>query len=153
MYEYEAVVKSIYDGDTVTLDVDLGCFVWKANEKCRLYGIDTPELRGSEKIAGKAARDFLRAILPDGSLITIKTQLDKSGKYGRLLVEIFCDLNNVVGWLMRTDKTVQSIVDGQYVLKEYFIKHSNKKAYDPSTNLVNLNQFLIMQGHAVERFY
>ena len=28
MYEYKAVIVSVYDGDTVTADIDLGFEVW-----------------------------------------------------------------------------------------------------------------------------
>jgi len=89
MYEYKAIVKSAYDGDTVTLDIDLGCWVWLHNEKCRLHGIDTPELRGSEeeKARGRAARDWVRSKILDQEVM-IRTYRDKTGKYGRLLVDI-----------------------------------------------------------------
>lgn len=94
MYEYKANVISVYDGDTVTLDIDLGCWVWKHSEKCRLFGIDTPELRGSERADGLVARDRLRELIL-GKQVIIKTYKDKEGKYGRLLVKIFLDGQNI----------------------------------------------------------
>jgi micrococcal nuclease len=51
MYEYKALIISVYDGDTVTALVDLGFFV-KKEAKLRLYGIDTPEIRGEEREKG-----------------------------------------------------------------------------------------------------
>jgi len=87
-YVYKAKVVKIYDGDTVTLDIKLGCFVTLENEKCRLMGIDTPEMRGDDKARGKLARDFLRNMIL-GQEVTVKTYLDKTGKYGRLLVDIY----------------------------------------------------------------
>ena len=32
-YEYRAKVTKIYDGDTITCDIDLGFGVWKFNQK------------------------------------------------------------------------------------------------------------------------
>jgi micrococcal nuclease len=90
-YVYDALVKSVYDGDTITCDIDLGIYTGISNEKMRLYGIDTPELRGStpeEKLRALEARDFLRdSIL--GRWVVIETIMDKEGKYGRLLVVVY----------------------------------------------------------------
>lgn len=83
MYEYKAIVVSIYDGDTVTLDIDLGLGVWQHNVKVRLYGIDTPEMRGEYKACGKLARDKVIELL--SKEVTVFTRLDKKGVYGRLL--------------------------------------------------------------------
>ena len=49
LYYYRARVKSVYDGDTCTVDIDLGLRVWLKGEKLRLYGINASELRGSER--------------------------------------------------------------------------------------------------------
>ena len=83
-YEYAATVRSVYDGDTITVDIDLGLGVWKHGEKIRLYGIDTPELRGAERTEGLKVRDWVRARI-DGEAIVLRTIKDKKGKYGRLL--------------------------------------------------------------------
>jgi micrococcal nuclease len=92
LYYYKANVIEVYDGDTVTLDVDFGCNIWQHDKKCRLYGIDTPELRGSkeEKAKGRKSRDRLRELIL-GEAVFIKTHKDKTGKYGRLLVTIYID--------------------------------------------------------------
>jgi len=134
MYEYNAKVVSVYDGDTVTLDIDLGCFTWIASEKCRLFGIDTPELRGSdeEKKAGRAARDYLRNLIPLGSTIRIKTQLDKTGKYGRLLVNIFVHFSE---------------------LADYVPLAHLKLLRDQESGLVDINNLLVVEGYAEARLY
>ncbi len=46
LYNYKAVVKSVYDGDTCTVDIDLGLGTWVHGEKLRLYRINAPEVRG-----------------------------------------------------------------------------------------------------------
>lgn len=87
MYIYTAKVESIYDGDTVRLTVDLGFSIKMHKETFRLYGIDTPELRGEEREAGLKARDWLREQIL-GEDVIVKTYKDKKGKYGRYLAEI-----------------------------------------------------------------
>ena len=48
MYEYRATVISVYDGDTITVDIDLGFGIVLRKQKLRLYGLNTPEVRGAE---------------------------------------------------------------------------------------------------------
>ena len=45
-YIYKAMCVGVYDGDTVTLDIDLGFNHSMNNQKIRLFGINTPEVRG-----------------------------------------------------------------------------------------------------------
>lgn len=88
LYVYRAVVRSVYDGDTIRVDWDLGASIWMRNEPIRLYGIDAPELRGEEREAGLAARDWLRERI-DGKEIVMRTIKDAKGKYGRYLAVVF----------------------------------------------------------------
>lgn len=88
LYNYKAIVTSVYDGDTCTVDIDLGLNVWIRGEKLRLHRINAPELRGEERPKGLKSRDFLRSKI-DGKEITIETIKDKKGKYGRYLAEIW----------------------------------------------------------------
>ena len=88
-YTYRAIVVSVYDGDTITVDVDCGFGVWLKKQKIRLAGINTPEVRGDERDEGLEARDALRAMLPGGRGIVISTQKDQRGKYGRWIAEIY----------------------------------------------------------------
>jgi micrococcal nuclease len=95
MYEYRAIVRSIYDGDTLRADVDLGFGVWVKNERFRLSGIDAPELRGDTLIEARESRDWLRKQIPVGTEIVIKTYKDKKEKYGRFLATIHVDNRNL----------------------------------------------------------
>ena len=88
MYCYKAIVKSVYDGDTCTVDIDLGLKTWVHGEKIRLSRINAPELRGEERPKGLAARDFLRNLI-DGKEVVLQTIEDREGKYGRYLGEIW----------------------------------------------------------------
>jgi len=88
-YIYRAVVTKVYDGDTITTDVDVGMGVWVHSQKMRLYGINTPEVRGEERAEGLIARNFVLDKIPLGTEVIIKTYRDKKGKYGRWLAQVF----------------------------------------------------------------
>ena len=82
MYEYTAKITSVYDGDTVTGDVDLGFGIWIKKQKFRLMGIDTPEIRTKdkdEKVRGYEARDRLRELILGK---TVRIRSFGKGKYG-----------------------------------------------------------------------
>ena len=94
IYTYKATITSVYDGDTVTADVDLGFRNWVKGEKLRLSRINTPEVRGVERPEGLISRDWLREKLM-GQDVIIKTLKDKKGKYGRYVVEIYLNGQNI----------------------------------------------------------
>lgn len=83
-YRYRAVVTDVYDGDTMTADIDLGFRITMHKQKIRLYGIDTPEVRGTDKEMGLIAKRYLSDEVL-GREIELETYKDKSGKYGRWL--------------------------------------------------------------------
>ena len=93
MYEYKAKVVKVYDGDTITVDMDLG-FKIRFTESLRLLRINTPEVRGEEREQGLISRDRLRELILD-KVIIIKTYKDKKGKYGRYLADIYIDIDEV----------------------------------------------------------
>lgn len=102
LYQYNAVITEVYDGDTVTADIDLGFNTWRRDEGLRLAGVDTPELRGvpdEVKARGLAARDALRERILGKHLI-ICTIKDRQGKYGRYLVNIWDGDELVNDWLI-----------------------------------------------------
>lgn len=83
--DYPARVIRVVDADTIDVTVDKG-FNDRSDMKLRLYGIDAPELSTD---AGKAARAFMRELLPPGTLIIVRTRKDKQEKYGRYLAEVW----------------------------------------------------------------
>lgn len=92
-YKYKALVTGVYDGDTITVDIDYGMDMWRKNVKMRLAYIDTPELRGAERPEGLRVRDYVRDMILD-KYITIQTIKDSTGKYGRYLaVVLIGDMN------------------------------------------------------------
>ena len=85
MYDYMATVVGVHDGDTVTLDVDLG-FNIHFQLKCRLDGINAPELPTD---AGMAAGKHLKELILRGGnavgRVHVLTNKDKQEKFGRYL--------------------------------------------------------------------
>jgi micrococcal nuclease len=85
---YKAKILKVIDGDTIDVDIDLGFSIVLHKQRIRLYGIDTPESRTSdkeEKIYGLMSKNYLKKYCPKGSTITLETTLDKKGKFGRIL--------------------------------------------------------------------
>lgn len=98
LYIYRAVITDVYDGDTCTAFVDLG-FKVGMEMKIRLSFIDTPELRGEEREEGLKVRDIVREMILDKEVL-IKTEVDKTGKYGRYLGQIIIGETNLNIWLL-----------------------------------------------------
>lgn len=89
LYTYKATVNSIYDGDTIRVDIDLGFGVIFRDQSLRLLGIDTPEVRGEERPQGLISKAFVEQRIPVGSIIKIATQKDRKEKFGRYLATVF----------------------------------------------------------------
>ncbi len=127
MYQYKAIITKVIDGDTVDVDIDLGFEVWLRNQRIRLYGIDTPESRTSdkvEKVFGNLAKDKILSFCPVGAKIVLQTKADDSrGKYGRILGELIVDDVNVN----------QYMIDNNYAV-EYFGKSKGDIAEEQLRN-------------------
>ena len=96
-YVYKVDLVRIIDGDTVVVDVDLGLGTWVKNQYLRLWGINTPELRGRGRSAGLRAKARLADML-EGRELRVRTLKDKTGKYGRWLAELYI-FGEAVGWI------------------------------------------------------
>ena len=98
MYEYRARIVRVIDGDTVEAEVDLGFHI-SFLRTLRLFGINTPEVRGASRPQGLAARDHLIQLIDTHthgtSELIIQTQKDATGKYGRLLATLLADNVNL----------------------------------------------------------
>ncbi|UOF79335.1 thermonuclease [Caudoviricetes sp.] len=86
-YAYSAKIIDVYDGDTLTAEIDLG-FNVKFITKLRLLNIDAPEVRGFESLLGLRSRDYVRHRVLN-KIVTIKTVKDSKDKYGRYLADIW----------------------------------------------------------------
>lgn len=101
MYEYKALITDVYDGDTITVDLDLGLGVWLRGQRIRLTGINAPEMRGRSSQAGVRSRDALR-MLALGKEAVIRTEKDKTEKYGRWLGTVLIDNKNLNEFMVET---------------------------------------------------
>ena len=106
MYQYEAEVIAVVDGDTLDLRVDVG-FRHRLEDRFRLYGVNAPEKNTPEGVRAKA---FVVQWFKDHpGPYFIDTMKDKREKYGR--------------WLA----TVRA-ANGQYLCDD-LISSGNAKAY------------------------
>ena len=99
-YYYEAKITHVYDGDSITADIDLGLGIWVHGQKIRLLNIDAPEVRGEERVEGLEARDHLRSLIyprvASDETVLLRTHKDRRGKYGRWLAEILVERDGVM---------------------------------------------------------
>ena len=112
MYHYKCKVLNVVDGDTVDVEFDLG-FRFKMIDRIRLYGINAPELRSSiieERCAAVDARRRLIELCV--GVDSIRTQLDKRDKYGRMLGSLYIG-DNVV--------SVNETLVAEHHAKEYML--------------------------------
>ena len=131
MYEYKCKMVRVVDGDTVDVDIDLGFGVWMRNQRIRMYGIDTPESRTSdkvEKVYGKAATEFLVKWTNAGDL-TLKTFKDGKGKFGRILGEL---------WYGGEHNINQLLVDNHHAVR-YYGQSKEEIAEEHLANRAKLN--------------
>ena len=96
MFEYNAEVLRIVDGDTLDARIDLG-FNVHVNKRIRLMGIDTWESRTrdqDEKAKGLAAKFRLIELLQsEGNKFKLVSH--GTGKFGRVLGDIEISVGNV----------------------------------------------------------
>ena len=125
MYQYKAQVKAVIDADTIDVLIDLG-FGVHTMQRLRLYGIDAPEMRTE---AGKIAKEYIKSVLlgADAAMfVYVRTLKDRKDKYGRKLAVLYFDPVS-----MADDRDESNIgVMG-----------------------MSLNQQIVNNGHAVERYW
>jgi micrococcal nuclease len=92
-YIYKAIVKSVLDGDTVKVDIDLGFGIWLKDQNVRLLKINAPEIKGESKSLGMKSKERLSELLLNKE-IKLETSKDKKEKYGRWLGLIVININN-----------------------------------------------------------
>ena len=98
-YSYDAVLVDVHDGDTVTLDVDLG-FSTTRRMHVRLFGINSPEMSTD---AGMPAREHLRSLLRGPGLVLMSIK-DRADKYGDRYLGIL--------WIGNKNMNQQMVDDG-----------------------------------------
>lgn len=85
VYERKAALVKIVDGDSVHIDVDMGCDI-TVRMSVRLYWINAPE---KSEAAGIVARDFVVQWAERyGPQFYLRTVKDRKEKYGRYLADL-----------------------------------------------------------------
>jgi len=108
LYHYKATLLKVVDGDTVWLRIDLGFELFKECS-CRLYGINTPELRKKEeKEAAIKAMDYLQSLFNGDQVYIYSNKIDK---YGRPLVTIHVGDVNVNARMVEEKLAVPYLID------------------------------------------
>lgn len=95
-----AKVIKCYDGDTITVIArveNAGGKYYKFN--CRMFGYNSPEVKGPEKEQGLIARDALKGKIL-GEIVEVDVHFEKE-KYGRLLVSVRKDGVNINEWMVK----------------------------------------------------
>lgn len=105
LYDYNATVLRVIDGDSIEIDIDLG-FSLTSRQPVRLYGINAPEVVGATRAAGLAARDWLAAQIPPGTRVVVMTVKPKD-KYGRYLAKVFKDGRSLNDLMVTTGHAVE----------------------------------------------
>jgi len=137
LYNYRAISKGGYDGDSAKADIDHGFGHWVCDKALRLHGIDTPEINGDtpiEKVLADAAKAELYKYIPEGTEFVLESQKDDSGKYGRILARIYVE--NGAGWMCLNDHLIKTKLAQPYFGKgdrtpwpDWYEEH--KEALDP----------------------
>jgi micrococcal nuclease len=87
-----AVVTRVVDGDTI--DVTFG----SQHQRIRLIGIDTPETKKPNtpvQCFGPEASNYTKHLLPPGSRVFVRRDVEARDDYGRLLGYIFRSSDNL----------------------------------------------------------
>ena len=96
-YRVKSVTK-VVDGDTIDVILDMG-FDILYKQRVRLFGIDTPESRTRDKVEkkyGLLSKKFLQENIKKAKKVSIRTYKgDETGKFGRILGDVFLDGKSV----------------------------------------------------------
>lgn len=83
-YIYDAKIIRVIDGDTFDFEIDMG-FSIRIKERMRLYGVDTPEIRGTERPEGLKVKKYVSSKILGKKFEII---VYKKGKYGRYVADL-----------------------------------------------------------------
>ena len=122
-------ITKIVDGDTIDVLLDMG-FDIKYKSRVRLFGIDTPESRTrnkEEKVRGLLSKVYLKELLKKAKKLTIKTHKgSETGKFGRILGEIFADGVNLNLKMCTEGYAVQYYGQNKSLVEAEHIKNKKK---------------------------
>lgn len=94
MYEYNARVTRVVDGDTYEVTIDLGFRIFKHKTRLRLRGIDTPETwrprSHSEALHGEQATMFVEDVVETNSDVRVITYKHGPSSFARYEADVYC---------------------------------------------------------------
>ncbi len=108
-YTYRVTVDRVVDGDTVDVLIDVG-FKTTVFKRLRLLELDTEEMRDRDEVRrenANLAKERMEQILAEADRVYVQTYLDSTGKYGRLLANIWVETDDQL-----TNVNQQMIAEG-----------------------------------------
>jgi len=117
VYEYKATITRVIDGDTFDFTIDLG-FGLSYRSRLRLYGVDTPEVRGPTKLLGLKVKHWVESKI-GGKEVLLQTVKWK-GKYGRFIAKV---------WYTEPSTMVEGMLD-RHNLSNVLVSKSMAKEVD-----------------------
>jgi len=90
-YVYTAYVVDVYDGNSITVDIDLGFGIIMTEQKVILHGVNAPNIKEEN---GLISKKWLSDKI-GGEKITLRTYRDKTSKYSRYLADIYFNGENI----------------------------------------------------------
>lgn len=100
MYDYNATITNVVDGDTYDADIDLGFHI-HIHERVRVLDLNTPEKKGQEKELGNICKEYAEKLLLGKSIILYSKKEVKSPQtdsFGRwLCYVVFPDGSDITG--------------------------------------------------------
>jgi len=128
MYEYNAIIKRVVDGDTVDIDLDLGFNIVLKDERVRIAGIDTPESRTRdpiEKVFGLASKERLKEMLGKKCVLSCK-EYDSKGKFGRILGDFWTPMGMVSDRLIAEGHAVPYNGENKKLVEDQHMKNRER---------------------------
>ena len=94
---FVAEVLNVVDGDTMDVRIDLRFDTYLV-KRIRLADVDTPEIRGKEKVKGKKVKEIVKEKIEGKEVELIS--LVKADKFGRCLARIVIDGEDLAEFLL-----------------------------------------------------
>lgn len=89
---YPADILRVVDGDTIEVDLDMGLGHWQHGLFVRLAGLNTPEVRGPEKVAGFAVKYVVEQLVAEARDCRVLSGHWKAKYANRLIGHVWLDL-------------------------------------------------------------
>lgn len=108
-----AVVVSVRDGDTLTVDIAGWPPLVGERIGVRLAGVNTPELRAkdpAERERAQSAKAFTASLAPPGTVIELRNI--RRGKYFRIVAEVYVNGKNL------SEQIIKQIASYGYIAKQ-----------------------------------